>query len=357
MSVRLVVAQQLLDFIASNYTATQDQYRLCPGQTSTIGKWQDRGEHPYDLSRYHFHLTVLTANTTIACGESTDNMYHVNADTMTMENTTSCIIDDGSPFQVLLQPYTDEIQKQSFQDVLATSPSGAIVAATLTDADWDDVLAALSTQVLNNVTFRDLTFTGDLRNNNNKLGKSVIINQAGDITMDRCRWHTMDAPSGLVFLTNNRLDQNPALPINSTQLTLQHCRFDNLRYDHPIIANVNETVYLVNTTFANLRVEALEGYGNTCSGNIEEDDFDEVYTHDGNMTTVENITDTCACVLACAGTAYCGITDRSCLGDDVSITRPDFIMASPNATVYIDPASSQCGFNSSRRPSTLGNVS
>ncbi|CAB9511680.1 expressed unknown protein [Seminavis robusta] len=168
-------------------------YHLCPNVRFKLGGYNDdytsieEGDYP---------LTALRDSIEIRCAFDGRKENH-------------CVIDGGF-LQVALNP-----------------PS--LPNKTLTDQAADAV---------DNVTFRGITFTGQLNTTNNDSypsGTSVYMNQPGrNVTFIDCAWENMVAPNGVAQIgADNNNGRNSSLASGeepSMGVTFENCTFSNIEY-------------------------------------------------------------------------------------------------------------------------------
>ena len=202
---------------------------------------------------------------------------------------------------------------------------GKRVDLDMPEEEWERVTEAINSE-LNNVTVRDFVFTGSIANgcpNSDfdrvpKVGRSVDAYRLGNMSLINCNWTDMTAPSGVIFVGN---EKEP----NQSQLLVEDCLFSDITYNYPFLAAYNQNLHISRTTFKNISIEPWANEG-SC-GRLP------VPIWDGP----------CAYLMACERNAICDIKHSSL--ENVEFSEPgDWLYKSKNATIQIDEESQLGGF-------------
>jgi hypothetical protein len=175
-----------------------------------------KGDHP---------LIVVAPNTVVQCG-------------LDGHRNNSCVLNGGF-LQVLLQTQLPGIKHE-------VSDYGFLEKNYIVD----------------NVTIRGLTFTGDTVASGPLEGLSFLMSQSGNVTIEDCRWTDMTAVSNIIGVGKNKFQASQIggfadVPKHSAELIIRNCQFDNIVYDNPMIHTQTQTIHVENCKFINITTSLL----------------------------------------------------------------------------------------------------
>ena len=253
-------------------TTTQDKvYIICPHTWIDVGDPRNIAIGDIDFVGGDYPIWPLLPNTIIQCGSN--GRYENN-----------CTLSSGI-LQVFAQTYVPI-------DSYRPGASSLLLERNLR---------------LDNVTIRGFGFTGVLTSAASFVGSSVVVSQAGHLTMEDCHWKDMTSPNVLMLVARNRFQivSNYALEPRSSHLTVRRSTFDTILYDGPIFLAIDHSLTIEDTTFRSLTPTVLNAFEN-CFWYVEE------------KNESIDILGGCANLVTCLFDAHCTL-QNVCVGEAITI--------------------------------------
>lgn len=254
-----------------------DTYILCPNTTIAVGTLANPEADIFHFEFGDYPIWPVHPGITIQCGKDG-------------RSENNCTLDGGF-LQVAIMPTIP--LPPDYDDQLAQETAQRLEKLAKED----------NTVVLNDITIRGITFTGQTRHTGPFSGLSVSVSQPGTFTFEDCHWRQMSLSFGLIGVSRNiyLILRDVPIPNNSMDVRIVDSSFTDIRFDAPLAMSSSQSLAFENCRFDRLTPSALAFP--SCNLYFLED---EVSVGGG-----------CAGLLYCAGEAFCSISN-SCLQNSIT---------------------------------------